>query len=127
LASQPHKFFSLDSKSNITQKSNYDKKDPILINITVKMVSITFFLSTILAIASTQVTAAPSPQGIGSPDAIAEFYSNCTNNDQSGIPAQDQVIVTLVTPACTSFAFNGIDVSLEASGCTGKMMPHSYQ
>jgi hypothetical protein len=82
------------------------------------MVSISLLLSAVLALATSQVTAIPSPQTGGPPEAISIFYADCTTNDQSRIPANDTSIAS-TDSTCYSFAFNGINQAFVSSGFTG--------
>jgi len=80
------------------------------------MVSTTLLVSTVLALATSQVAAIPQS---GSPEAFAIFYTSCTGLNQAGIPAQDQFLQPSGT-TCYSFAFGGVDQSFTASGFQGK-------
>ncbi|PMD32768.1 hypothetical protein L207DRAFT_590459 [Hyaloscypha variabilis F] len=77
------------------------------------MVSITLLVSAVLALATSQVNAIP--QVIGTPDAVALFYSDCATSSQAGIPAQDQVLEP-TDSTCYTFAFEGVDQAFTATG-----------
>jgi len=80
------------------------------------MVSITLLVSAVLALATSQVTAAP--QVLGGPEAVAQFYSNCADLSQTGIPTQDQILEP-TDSTCYSFTFHGVVQTFTASGFQG--------
>jgi hypothetical protein len=82
------------------------------------MISIAFLVSAVLALATKQLAAAPSPQVVGPPEAVAVFFSDCATNSQVGIPAQDQVLQP-TDSTCYTFAFNGVNQAYLAAGFTG--------
>ena len=84
---------------------------------TFNMVSFSVIASTALALASTQVAAAPSLQARQAPQGIAVLYGECTETGGTN----GQTVATFAgIPACTSLVFNGIEVALGGAGCTCK-------
>jgi hypothetical protein len=97
------------------QKSNLQKAHFLPIT---KMISIALLVSAVLTLATNQVAAAPSPQVVGTPEAVAIFFSDCATNFQVGIPTQDQVLQP-TDSTCYTFAFNKVNQALLAPGFTG--------
>jgi hypothetical protein len=104
-------------KQIITQSFNHQEFHSSNI---IKMVSITLLVSAVLALATSQVNAIP--QVIGTPDAVALFYSDCATSSQAGIPAQDQVLEP-TDSTCYTFAFEGVDQAFTATGFQGDCLP----